>query len=142
MKEKLVVAVDGSAPSQKGLELAARLALALGLQLELVNVQPPVLLAPGVYADAIRLVEQAHARTSSEVLHAAANEVRRLGGGDVVTASLVGAPAEAIADHSRGEEVWAVVVGAKGHSAVGRVLLGSVADRLVHICNRPVLVVR
>jgi hypothetical protein len=60
----------------------------------------------------------------------------------VVTASLVGAPAEAIADHSRGEEVWAVVVGAKGHSAVGRVLLGSVADRLVHICNRPVLVVR
>jgi len=34
-----------------------------------------------------------------------------------------------------------VVVGSRGRGAVTRVLLGSVADRLVHICKIPVLVV-
>jgi nucleotide-binding universal stress UspA family protein len=35
-----------------------------------------------------------------------------------------------------------VIVGARGKNAGGRVILGSVADRLVHICLKPVLVVR
>ena len=35
-----------------------------------------------------------------------------------------------------------VVVGSKGRGAVSRVLIGSVTDRLVHICKRPILVVR
>ncbi len=40
------------------------------------------------------------------------------------------------------EGVWGVVVGAKGHNMASRVLLGSVADRLTHICSKPVTVVR
>jgi nucleotide-binding universal stress UspA family protein len=35
-----------------------------------------------------------------------------------------------------------VVVGSKGRGAVSRMLVGSITDRLVHICKRPVLVVR
>ena len=34
------------------------------------------------------------------------------------------------------------VVGHRGRNAVARALLGSVADRLVQICPKPVLVVR
>jgi nucleotide-binding universal stress UspA family protein len=55
---------------------------------------------------------------------------------------LTGSPAEAIADLALEEHVWGVAIGAKGHGALGRVLLGSTADRLVHICHKPVLVVR
>jgi nucleotide-binding universal stress UspA family protein len=35
-----------------------------------------------------------------------------------------------------------VVVGARGHSAAHRLLLGSVSTRLLHHARRPVLVVR
>jgi nucleotide-binding universal stress UspA family protein len=35
-----------------------------------------------------------------------------------------------------------VVVGSTGKGAVQRLLVGSTTDRLVHICRRPVLVVR
>lgn len=134
----LVVAIDGSQASLHGLEIAVPLARAMDLTLELVNVQPPVLLAPAAYAEVIRTIEAAQAQASAEVLKEAAARVE----GAVLQTSLVGPPAETIAELSRSERVWGVVVGAKGHSAVGRVLVGSVADRLVHLCSKPVLVVR
>ena len=34
-----------------------------------------------------------------------------------------------------------VVIGSRGRNSFARVFLGSIADRLVHICTRPVLVV-
>jgi nucleotide-binding universal stress UspA family protein len=141
MKQTLVVAVDGSVPSRRGLTVATSLAKAMGLELELVNVQPPILLPPAAYEDTIRAIEAAQTRESRALLDAESAAPAAAGVG-VVTTSLVGSPAEAIADLSREERVWGIVVGAKGHSAVGRVLLGSVADRLVHICTKPVLVVR
>jgi nucleotide-binding universal stress UspA family protein len=44
---------------------------------------------------------------------------------------------------ARAAEEWdaqLVVVGSRGQGLVRRVMLGSVSDRLVHICTRPVLV--
>ena len=40
------------------------------------------------------------------------------------------------------DRFWGIVIGAKGHNALSRVMLGSVSDRLVHICAKPVLVIR
>jgi nucleotide-binding universal stress UspA family protein len=34
-----------------------------------------------------------------------------------------------------------VVAGSRGQGAVARALLGSVSDRLVHLCPKPILVV-
>ncbi len=139
--KSILVAVDGSAHSQKGIQQGAELAKALGAKLELVNVMPPILLAPGVYADAIAKVEEGNKAAARDVLEAALR-VARDAGVEAETVMLSGAPAEAIADLAQAERVWGVVIGAKGHSAVSRVLLGSIADRLVHISSKPVLVVR
>jgi nucleotide-binding universal stress UspA family protein len=55
---------------------------------------------------------------------------------------LRGAPAEAVADAAQASDVDLVIVGSRGLGAVKRALLGSVSDRLLHICPKPVLVVR
>ena len=97
-----------------------------------------MLLPPSVYADTIRKLEDAEDTHAKDVLDAAA----KVAGIECVRVHLRGAAAEAISDYVRDDRFWGVVIGAKGHGALSRVLLGSVADRLVHICQKPVLVVR
>lgn len=139
--QTLLVAVDGSESSLKGVRHAAALAASMGLTMRLVNVLPPILLPPATYADTIARVEEGNRQAAAEIL-ARAKEVAAEAGVKAETAMVNGAPAEALADLAQAEGTWGVVIGAKGHNVVARVLLGSVADRLVHICPRPVLVVR
>ena len=136
----ILVAVDGSEPSLKGVGMAAELARSLGARLELVYVIPPVLLPPTVYADTIKKIEEGATQHGQQLLLTASRAVPP--GVEHQTVLLNGAPAEALADLSLADRVWGLVIGARGHNAVSRVLLGSVADRLVHICKKPVLVVR
>lgn len=137
----ILVAVDGSPNSLKGVRAAAQLALAFSAKLELVNVLPPVLLAPSIYPDVIVKVEEGNRQVALGILQAAEKTAKEVGI-ETETVLTTGAPAEAISELARADRVWGVVIGANGHSAVSRVLLGSVTDRLVHICSKPVLVVR
>jgi nucleotide-binding universal stress UspA family protein len=137
----ILVAVDGSEHALKGVRAAVELAKAMNLRVELVYVLRPVLLPPTVYAEAIQKVEEGNRLVASDALKAAAQVVKDMGA-TCETTLLHGAPAEAIADLADADHVWGVVIGAKGHNPVSRVLLGSVADRLVHVCRKPVLVVR
>jgi len=141
MAKTLLVAVDGSEPSLKGAQLAVELSTQLGLALQLVYVIPPVLLPPTVYADTIKKIDEGNVLHAKDVLAKALRVVTDLGG-RAETVMVNGSPAEAIAELAKAEGVWAVVIGARGHGVIGRVLLGSVADRVLHICPRPVLVVR
>jgi nucleotide-binding universal stress UspA family protein len=137
----VLAAVDGSAPSLEGVAFAAQLAKALGASLELVYVSFPNLLPMNVYAAAVREIEAAELEHAKTVFDAAERSVADLGVA-VRRTRLIGAPADAIADRADAADVWGVVVGARGHNAVTRVMLGSVADRLAHICPKPAIVVR
>ena len=139
--QSILVAVDGSAHALKGVGVAAELARSLPATLELVYVVPPILLAPSVYSETIAKLEESNRLLAEEVLSAAKKAVA-IDGVKVDTVVANGAPAEALADLAQADRIWGVVIGARGHSAVARVLLGSVTDRLVHICPKPVLVVR
>lgn len=135
----VVAAVDGSQASLKGVRHAAELVRMISGKLELAYVSPPVLLPPSVYAETIHRIEEAEDTHAKDVLDAAA----KAAGMEAVRVHLRGAPAEAISDYVRNDDrFWGVVIGAKGHNALSRVMLGSVTDRLVHICPKPVLVVR
>jgi nucleotide-binding universal stress UspA family protein len=140
MTQSILVAVDGSPNSLKGVKEASRLAKALNARLELAYVLPPILLAESVYAETIKKIDAANREEADKIFKASRAAVEA--GVDSSAVMLNGAPAEALADLAQAERVWGVVIGAKGHSAVSRMLLGSVTDRLVHICHKPVLVVR
>jgi nucleotide-binding universal stress UspA family protein len=134
----IVVAVDGSPASYKGLAEALLLAKPMGARLELIYVSPPVLLPPSVYAETIKHITEAEDGHAKQILSAAAKAA-----GDVECdqVHLQGPPAEMISDYAQRDDVWGVVIGAKGHNALSRVMLGSTADRVIHTCHKPVLVV-
>jgi nucleotide-binding universal stress UspA family protein len=137
----VIAAVDGSAPSLKGVAWAARLARALGAKVELVYVSFPNLLPPAVYAETLVKIEAAEAERAKKVFDASERAVADF---DVecVKTRRTGGPAEEIATLAEREDIWGVVVGALGHNALSRMLLGSVADRLAHICPKPVAIIR
>ncbi len=134
----IVVAVDGSEASLKGVRQAVDLAQGMGASLELAYVSAPVLLPPSVYGDTIKAIDASEDQHAEQVLNAAA----KVAGVECKKVHLKGPPAESISDYAKADRVWAIVVGAKGHNALSRMMLGSTADRLVHVSLKPVLVVR
>jgi nucleotide-binding universal stress UspA family protein len=137
--KKILAAVDGSEASLHALHDAEELAKELNAELTLVYVAPPFTMpmefspTPGAYlgeSDRIR---------GERILNGA---LRELHGVPARTANLRGPPADTIAELASNEDFDLVVVGNEGRGAIGRMLLGSVADRLVHVCRRPVMVVR
>jgi nucleotide-binding universal stress UspA family protein len=61
--------------------------------------------------------------------------------GLLTTAILPGSPAHAIVKYADEQEADLIVVGSHGRGTVSRLLLGSVAERVLHLARRSVLVV-
>lgn len=54
----------------------------------------------------------------------------------------VGTPAEAIVQYAQEQKVDQIVMGARGESNLSKMLLGSVAGKVVHLAPMPVLLVK
>jgi nucleotide-binding universal stress UspA family protein len=136
--KKILVAVDGSQPSQRAALRAAEMAPRLGLGLMLAHVVPDKSYFAewqigGDESELHRLHEQeaqSLLRKVASALPIAAEQVL-----------LTGTPAEAIAEAAKAADVELVALGSRGRTLLGGVLIGSVAHRLVHICNKPTLIV-
>lgn len=138
----VVVGVDGSDHSLA----AARIALALARQssarlLITTVVRPPegwwgiggAPPTPDAFATAVL---EGRRRVLDE-----AERALELDGVDYDTVEEVGDPASRLADVCRTEEADLLVVGRRGAGLVERLVVGSVADRVVHIAPCPVLTV-
>ena len=140
--KQILVGVDGSKEARDAVKLAEEIARATGSQLIIACAVPPVLpteIAPELMAQAEKWQRKEREQAKATVQEIAAS----IGPGlSVETMVLDGAPAVSLAELARSHEVELVVVGHRGRNAVARALLGSVADRLVQISPRPVLVVR
>lgn len=139
--KKILVAVDGSDASARAATFAAELAAPHLAELTLVHaVEPYPFLAgdiPVSYQDMASLRERQGKALLTEL-------EARLRPTDVPlrTQLVHGAPAEVLTRLAKDGRYDLVVVASKGRNAVSRVLVGSVTDRLVHLCEQPVLVVR
>ena len=139
--KRILVGVDGSKESRAAVKLAEEIARATGSQLFIASAVAPVIATEA----APELLKQAAAWQAREREAAQANVkeiAASIAGLSVETVVVDGPAAQVLADLAQQGDVELVVVGHRGRNAVARALLGSVADRLVQMSPKPVLVVR
>ena len=140
--KKFLVGVDGSEQAMQAVRKAAELASATGARLVLAYAMTPPLYLAELYTGPISDLESAE-QQNGELLLKDAAQVAREAGQEAEVKLLRGNPAVALAELAQDDKaIDLLVVGSRGRGAMASLLLGSVADRLVHLSKKPVLVVR
>jgi nucleotide-binding universal stress UspA family protein len=109
------------------------------LLLHVVSVVPVPLTAylPGKLVEELRKIEVSKARTQLDTLLEGPRDPRL----KTQVRIELGTPTSRILELAREEDADLIVIGTHGHSGLGRVLLGSVADRVVRLAPCPVVTV-
>ncbi len=143
---RVLLAIDGSDASNLAVDAAAALSWPTGATLEIVSVIPIDAELFGGPWPAAAYVQSSQIRDelSSQLgrrLTVAADAVRRPGL-EVTTTLAEGRPASEIVRRAAEDAIDLVVVGARGHGTLERMLLGSVSAEVVERAPCPVLVAR
>ena len=140
---KLLIAVDGSAHAQRAIEAAARLQpQTVGLDVVLLNVRDVPIYADQYPPLDAQAVEFALQQQQSAVLEAALASAHHAGLTKSRTQAAVGLAAQEIARAATDLGADMILIGTHGRGALGGLLLGSVAQRVVHLAAVPVLLVK
>jgi len=141
--QKILIATDGSAPSQEAVAFGLELAAEQGAQPYVIHVAPALDMLPvagyGFAAGAAMPHELDDYDQSSLQAAAvvAANE-----GLEAKTHLTVGNAVNEIVAYADEIDADLIVIGSRGHGAIANALLGSVSRGVLHEARRPVLVVR
>lgn len=138
---EILCAVDFSRSARDALETAADLARSFGARLTLVHVHD-VPRAPGARIEVLPEQVQAEADEVRRKLDAWRAEAERRTGTPVRAVVESGPPAEQIVHVARSGHFDLLVTGTNARHGLGRLLLGSVAERVVRDAPCPVLVAR
>lgn len=138
--KRILVATDGSEVAKAAEQRGAKLAEKLGEMLTLSYVVEPPMVPPEGAFPLTEILDD-HEAWAKNYLKDRARELNKPGL-EVNTYVTIGSPAESIAKQAEDPSVDMVIVGSRGHNAVLRLVLGSVATRLGHICPKPLLIVR
>jgi nucleotide-binding universal stress UspA family protein len=145
MYERILVPVDGSEISNRGLQEAIKLSKVLGAHLRLVHIVDDSALAlnPETGVAAAPLVED-FAEGGKEILE----EARKVAVAAGVNAEVVlhenfsGRVADLIVDEARKWRAELIVMGTHAHAGIRHAVLGSDAEAVLHGAEVPVLLVR
>ena len=137
---KILVAVDGSKPSLKAVQLLIDHAdwYRTRPEVELVTVHLKV---PAVGRLNKAQVEKYYAE-EGEAMLAAAKKKLDAAGISYQPHVLVGPVAEAIVKHAKDRRCELIYIGTRGMSELGKALVGSTATKVIHISDTPVLLVK
>ncbi|GAB3023077.1 universal stress protein [Natronobiforma cellulositropha] len=137
MFDTIVVATDGSTSVTRAIDVALDLAARFDADVHALSVvdEREVDASPEELRDDLEQALERHAES------ALATVDDRAGSG-VTTAVHTGRPAEVICDYARDHDADLLVTGTRGRHGENRLLLGSVAERVVRTAPIPVLTVR
>ncbi|WP_224333722.1 universal stress protein [Haloprofundus halobius] len=139
MYDTILVATDGSDPSEAAVDRALDLAKQYGATLHVLSV-----VDTRVYTDVDVRTEPVFDALDERAREIVAPVAETASAADVpvVTDVVHGSPASGIVDYATEHDVDVIVVGTHGRRGVRRMLLGSVAERVVRNSPIPVLTVR
>ncbi len=140
--KKICCAIDFSDPSRFAMEEAADLARRLQADLTLLHVyEPPLPASPEMLVSPPELFEQG-VREMERKMEGWQLEAERIAGRPVPSTVLGGNPADEILRFLREGFFDLLVMATRGRTGLKRLVLGSVAERVVRQADCPVLVVR
>jgi nucleotide-binding universal stress UspA family protein len=133
----LVVGYDGSLCAHAALDEAARLAKGLGDDVVIVfGYDPGTIEAPEGAAEHREVVRRYGERVTAEALERAASL-----GLDAEVELIPERPVDSLLDAAERHDARSIVVGSFGESPLRGAILGSTPHKLLHLSDRPVLVV-
>ena len=137
---RILVAVDGSKPSLKAVQLLIDHADWYNSrpEVDLIAVHLPV---PKVGHTNKAQLERYYAEEGAAML-AAAKKKLDAAGIRYNAQVLVGPVAETIVRHAKARRCDLIYIGTRGMSEIGKALLGSTATKVLHIADTPVLLVK
>lgn len=133
---QIVVGYDGSACSEAALTTALELAGPLGDKVAVVFGYAP----PGVWGGEVADHERAIEEHGREVV-GQAQELAAKRGAEIDAVLVPKRPAEAILEIAEERDAQMLVVGSSGETTLKGIILGSTPHKLLHVSERPVLVV-
>jgi nucleotide-binding universal stress UspA family protein len=140
---KILLPVDGSECSDRAVDFVIEKMLARegGVDLHLLTVHAPIPYASAVSAIGGDKVEQYYHDEGEVTLKSAR---LRLDAAKVGYAHhiVVGDPADVIARFAQEIKVDLIVIGTRGRGLLGKMIMGSVASKVVHLAELPVLLIK
>lgn len=141
--KRILLAIDGSAHSERAARVAGELSAGLDVPVDVVNVVPntasvsagPIEEYARIEKIAISHRELLQSLGADLVVHAAST-VKESGGGIGSTEVLVGSPAHEIVHYAENHDADCIVMGRRGLGDVGGLLLGSVSHKVGHLTER------
>ena len=111
-------------------------------ELDLVTVHLPVPKLPGMGAAVGKTQLEKYYQEESERCLDAARKKLDAAGVKYEAQALVGPVAETLVKHAKDRRSDLICIGTRGHSELGKALVGSTATKVVHISDVPVLLVK
>lgn len=145
MYTRILVPVDGSPTSDRGLQEAVKLATLTGAQLRLIHVIDQYIYATGMDGFALSGDLFLILRQSGEQMLKACKARVEAAGVPVDTnliESMSGRVSDLVVAEAKNWKADLIVIGTHGRRGVGRVFMGSDAEQIVRLAASPVLLVR
>ena len=142
MFTRILVPTDFSAPSDAALACARAVATQFGASLHLLHVADDPYRA--LYSNEVFVAEVEGVR--ADLVNDAYRRMKQLTAADdersVTVEAIIGTAASSIVDYAAGHDIDLIVMGTHGRSGMSKVLMGSVAERVVRTAPCPVLTIR
>ena len=139
MYDKILVAVDHSKISDRALDAARDLALLSDGEVWVLHMREREVAVKTGVSLSDESMDEARAAVAAAVDKLTAAGVKAYG--DVGT-TLFGYAARNIVDDAKEHDVDVIVMGSRGRGDLAGLILGSTAHKVIHLADRPVLIVR